>query len=345
MQASPRTSGASGPAVGIEVAGAGTRITALVETSQGIRSATQRGPAPPTPEEAVDQIAGLVAELAASTGQSVAGVGIAVDGRVDAASGVVHTLHFAAEWEDVNLAERVAAAIHAPVRLDSATNAAALAEAQRGAGAESSHVLYVLPAQSVTAAYVVKGCIVQGASGMQGQLGHLKVRDGGPRCSCGASGHLEPLASAQAIVRNMIGRAAGSSESTAAMLRASGRRAEALSAVQVVRLAQEREPAAHTVLADALDALAEALACAVALLDSAVIVLGGPLTQAGSWYFDQLEATLREKRQPFATPPLVAGSLEPRAVLLGAALLAASPAPDATYNGATEGDRGIIPEM
>ena len=345
MQASPAPSVSANLVVGIEIAEAGTRITALLETPGGIQTATRRNLTPPTPEEAIEQIAGLAADVAADTGNAPGGLGIAVSGQVDAASGIIHTLRYAPGWEEVALAERVAAAIHVPVWIDSTTNAAALAEAHRGAGVGYSHMLYVLPTQSITSAYVVRGGIVHGASGIEGQLAHLYVRESGPRCSCGASGHLEPLASAQAIVRNMIGRAAGSDESTAAMLRASGGRAEAMSATQVVQLAAEGEPAASAVLADALGALASALASALALLDPAVIVLGGPLAHAGPWYFEQLRNLLHEKRQPFASPPLVAGALEPRAVLLGARLLAASRSPDAAKNGSLPGDRGIIPEV
>lgn len=344
MHASPSPSESENPVVGIELAEAGTRISALAEISGGIRTATRRSRMPPSPEEAAEQIVGLVAELTANTELRAVGLGIAVNGRVDAATGVIHTLRYATGWEEVALADRVAATMRIPVSLDTATNAAALAEAHRGAGGGYSHVLYVLPAQSVTSAYIVSGCVVRGASGMEGQIAHLQVRESGPRCSCGATGHLEPLASAQAIVRNMIGRASESDESIAAMLRTSAGRAEAMSAAQVARLAAEGEPAASAVLADALDALASALVCALALLDPDVIVLGGPLAMAGSWYFEQLRTRVRDKRQPFAPPPLVAGTLEPRAILLGALEVAAS-GRVAANNGAPSGERGIIPEV
>ena len=47
------------PVVGIELADAGTRITALMESRQGMRSATQRNPLPPAPEAAVAQLLGI----------------------------------------------------------------------------------------------------------------------------------------------------------------------------------------------------------------------------------------------------------------------------------------------
>ncbi|MGH2517453.1 MAG: ROK family protein [Ktedonobacterales bacterium] len=314
--------GARAPAIGVEIADAGTRITALVEAPSGARTASSRSMAPPAPDDAVEQIAGLVARLATEVGAPVAALGVALNGRVDAERGAVLSLRYGAGWENVALADRLRQATGLPVFLDTITNAAALAEARHGAGAAFRHVLYIRSEQGVTAAYVSAGHIaLRGATGGEGQLGHVRVRADGPRCSCGATGHVEPLASAQAIVRNMIGRASCSDDSTAAMLRASAGRAEAMSAAQVARLAAAGEPAAVAVVSDALDALAFALAGALALLDPDVVVVGGPLAQADAWLFEQLRARVSAARQPFVIPPLVAGTLEPRAALLGATLL------------------------
>lgn len=335
MDQSPSVpSGALERVVGIELADAGTRITALAETRKGSRSATRRSAAPPAPDEAVEHVEGLVQQLAVDMVTPPPALGIAVSGRVNANRGIVHFLRYATGWEDFPLASRLRRLRDIPIHIDSATNAAALAEAMLGAGVGHRHILYVLLAQSVSAGYVFNGHILHGAHGAEGVLAHMRVRDDGPRCSCGAIGHVEPLASAQAIVRNMIGRASGSDESAAAMLRASGGRAEAMSVAQVARLAAEGEPAAAAVIASALDALAPALTNAIALLDPDIVIIGGPLAHAGAAFFDQLTAAVGERCRPFMPPPpIVAGTLEPRAVLLGARLLPTSAVTGATVYG------------
>lgn len=334
MDQSPSVpSGALERVVGIELADAGTRITALAETRLGSRSATHRSAAPPSPDEAVEHIASLVQQLAADMAAPPAALGIAVSGRVDANRGIVHSLRYATGWENFPLEHRLRRLRDLPIHLDSATNAAALAEALLGAGAAHRHILYVLLGQSVSAGYVANGHILHGAHGAEGMLAHTRVRDDGPRCSCGAIGHVEPLASAQAIVRNMIGRASGSDESAAAMLRASGGRAEAMSAARVAKLAAEGEPAAAAVVTSALDALAPALANAIALLDPDLVIVGGPLAQAGAAFFDPLTAVVDERCRPFVPPPIVAGTLEPRAVLSGARLLPLNVITDAIVYG------------
>jgi glucokinase len=120
----------------------------------------------------------------------------------------------------------------------------------------------------------------------------------------------------------MIGRAAASDESTAAMLGISGGRAEAMTARAVIQLAEEGDAAAEAVVADALDALAPVLANLVATFDPDAIVLGGPLADAGEYLFSALNARVAALCESFGqAPTVVPGQLEPYAPLIGARLL------------------------
>jgi glucokinase len=121
----------------------------------------------------------------------------------------------------------------------------------------------------------------------------------------------------------MIGRASASDESTEAMLRISGGRAEAMSATQVVELAAIGDAAAQSVIEDAADALASALAALCLALDPGPIVIGGPLAQAAPYYFRSLNARLGARTLGVMSPPqVVPGALEPNAALIGASILA-----------------------
>jgi len=325
-------------AVGIEIAESATRFTlTLGDTAQSRRWHTRLA-SPATPAQAVDTIAALVdrakqegretADVPATIADMQLAVGVALaDAVVDARHGIVRRLRYAPGWDNFPLAERLAERTGASVRLASATNAAAVAEAHAGAGKGRASILYVALGRAITSSFVGGGRYLAGAHGAEGQLGHWLVRPDGTRCACGARGHLEPIASAQSLVRNLIGRASDSDESTAAMLRVTGGRAEAMSAAQVVRLAEEGDPAARAVLDEALGALAHALANLVAVLDPAIIVIGGTLAAAGDGFFDPLAARLDALCRPFvAAPDLLPGALEPMAALLGARLIAADAA-------------------
>jgi glucokinase len=320
-------------AAGIEIAESATRFTLTSGDTPQSRRWCTRLDAPASPSQAVDAIASLLdrarqeyrpdaaAQATPSSMRFALGVALA-DAEVDAGHGIVRTLRRAPGWENIPFAERLAERTGATVRLASATNAAAVAEARIGAGQGLDPVLYILLVRTITSSLVVGGRYLAGADGGAGQLGHWLVRSDGPRCACGAYGHLDPIASAQSLVRNLIGRASDSDESTAAMLRVTGGRAEAMTAAQVALLASEGDPAARAVLDDALDTLASALANLVAALAPAAIIIGGPLAAAGEGFFAPLIARLDALCRSFSrVPDLHPGALEPMAAALGARLL------------------------
>ncbi|MBF6590404.1 MAG: ROK family protein [Ktedonobacterales bacterium] len=314
--------------LGVEIGEHAMRLTVTRGTTPLAPRWQVRLPAPAAPAEALAALDTLIEralnerETAYSSGTRVA-LGVALWDGADAERGIVRAMRYAPGWEDYPLAERLAARWGGPVRLLAASDAAALAEAHVGAGQDAPVVLYILLARSVWSALVARGRVIHGAAGNTGRLAHWRVRTDGPRCSCGAYGHLEPFAAAQALVRNMIGRAAASDESTAAILDITGGRAEAMSARAVVQLAAHDDAAAVAVLADALDALASALANLIAVLDPALVVLGGPLAEAGDAFFDPLRTRVGVLCEPFTqAPAVVPGTLEPAAPLIGARLLA-----------------------
>jgi glucokinase len=327
-------------AVGLEIADSGTRLAAYVAGEPEGRRWHRRLAAPPSPAEAVAALQTLVADVVRDAGvMRASGIGVAVWGRVKAWRGVVAHYGHSAAWDGYPLAATLSAGLGAPVAVASAMATGALAEAAEWDPAGRERILYVHNGRSITSALVAGGTVQASEGGADGQFGHLRVRADGPRCSCGLQGHLEPLASAQAIVRRMIGRAADSDASTAAMHRITGGRAETMTAAQVVALAAEGDPVAAAVVAEAEDALAVALASAVALLAPELIIIGGPLAQAGDAFLGRLWDRLDSLTAPFApVPSLQWSALEPFAALRGAALLAVhAPSPPLSPQGEGQG--------
>jgi glucokinase len=309
--------------IGIEVAESGTRLTAKHAASGTIHH--RRLAAPPSPDEGVTALNDLIAEVIrddAAAHPHPNALGVAVWSDVDPARGVTLGMPHTEGWEDFPLAERLASRWQMPVFLMSAVAAAGLAEATSGAGQRHRVALYVHSGRTIASALIEDGAIVAGASGRAGKLAHWMVSPNGPRCACGQSGHLDPIASAQSIVRATIGLASGSDESTAAMLRVSGGRAEAMTVRQVVQLAEEGDSAARAVLERAWDALAVALANLVAALDPDVIILGGPPAEAGDGFSQPLRDRLAILCGSWRTAPeILVGALGTRAALIGACLL------------------------
>jgi glucokinase len=312
--------------IGIEIGDGGMRMVAA-RADHGEPTGTRwhrRLHAPPSPDEALATINDLVSDMLAAedSGRPLDALGIAFWGDVDPVRGVTLSLPPASGWHNFSLADKLANHWEIPVFLMPAVAACGLAESTIGAARDSRVVFYVHSGRTIASAVIYDGGIVSGASGRGGKLGHWIVQPDGPRCACGQRGHLDPIASAQSIVRTTIGLASGSDESTAAMLRVSGGRAEAMTVRQVIQLANEGDPAARQVLDMAWDALALALANTVVTLDPDIIVIGGPPAEAGEGFCGPVRERITALLGSWRTPPLIApGTLEPRSALVGACLL------------------------
>jgi predicted NBD/HSP70 family sugar kinase len=268
----------------------------------------------------VERLSALIVEQ--SAGAAPPEVGVAVWAHVNPERGVVDEPRYGAAWNAYPFAERLSARVGAPVRLIAGVNAAARAEARAGAAVGQSPLLYIHLGRSVTSALAIAGEPLLGARHDAGRLGHWQTGLDGPRCQCGVKGHLDPLASAQSLVRLAIGVAADDDETLAAIHRITGMRAEALTAPQVIALARGGVRAIRELVEVAVDALAGALANLVVTLDPAIIVIGGPLALADAVYLGWLRERLSERLAGVTTaPPIVAATLEPNAAALGAARL------------------------
>ncbi|MGI5213054.1 ROK family protein [Plantactinospora sp. CA-290183] len=298
--------------VALDVGGTGMKC-ALVGPDGGTYHAerhptrAERGPAAVV--HSILEITEALAGRARATGLSPVAVGIAVPGVVDEATG---TAKWSANlgFRDVPLRELVVARLGLPTALGHDVRAGGVAEARLGAGRDSRHVLFVAIGTGIAAAHVVAGSAFAGAHSAAGELGHIVVRPGGPRCGCGADGCLEAVASAAAVGRRYAALAGS-----------------AATAAEVVARSAAGDPIAVQVWRETVDALADGLAIAQNLYDPEVVVLGGGLAEAGAALLDPLGAALRQRLTFQREPRLLPAALGDEAGCLGAALLALDTVP------------------
>ncbi|MFF3851974.1 ROK family protein [Micromonospora sp. NPDC002575] len=301
---------AAGPAdvvVALDVGGTGMKCALVRPDGSAVhteRHATDAGRGPDAVAETILDVAEGLAGKARADGLDPVALGIAVPGVVDEAAGVA-VWSANVGFRDVPLRDLAAARLGLPTALGHDVRVGGLAEARLGAGRGTGHVLFVAIGTGIAAAHVVDGTAATGAHGAAGEIGHILVRPGGPRCGCGRDGCLEAVASASAIARRYA--------------EATGTPA---SAAEVGDRAAAGEPAAGRVWAEAVDALADGLATGQSLYDVETVVIGGGLARAGARLFDPLRAALHERMTFHRRPRLVAAALGDEAGCLGAALLA-----------------------
>lgn len=213
-------------------------------------------------------------------------------------------------WDATSLGERLttASGFARGVRIDTATNAALLGEMTLGAGRGATSAFFLDLGRSVSAALCVGGQIVHRPH--VGALGHIPVAGAQDRCACGGRGHLGTIASAQSLVRQMIGLLVEAPATEAAVMQITGGRAEALTAPQIWQLACARDAVAVELMTRANAALASVCLTLLLALDVERMILGGALALSGTTWRDALAAEVVR-----IAPPDRAADLAARLVL------------------------------
>ena len=133
-------------------------------------------------------------------GFDVGGIGVAMHGIVNSDQGI-SVFAPAIEWRDEPLVTNIESKYNLPVRMDNNANAMALGEWWFGNGQAVENVLAVKVGSTIGSGVILGGRLFPGTDYSAGEIGHLTVLPGGPRCKCGNFGCLETVASTEAILR------------------------------------------------------------------------------------------------------------------------------------------------
>jgi glucokinase len=307
--------------LGIDVGGTNLRA-ALVELDTGAVVALRRHAlADRSPDEVVSAAASLARALGADPGTPV-GVGFA--GQLRGSSGVVLNAPNLG-WRDVPLGELLADAVGAPVRVSNDLSAAAWGEARFGAARDAREALVVFAGTGVGAGLLLGGRLHEGAGGVAGELGHVKVdrpRGTAPRrCGCGMTDCLEAWAGG-AAVEARVREAVAEGRAPAPL---DGPGPERSGAARAEIAARAGEEWALSLWEETAGLLGRAVASAVTLLDPGRVVLGGGLLLGNALLQEMVERRIREETSRTAAAGLTVAraALGDEAGVVGAALIAA----------------------
>ena len=153
----------------------------------------------------------------------------------------------------------------------------------------------------------------------------MRVVPGGHYCGCGHEGCWEQYASGSALVRDAQATVIIHPERATRLLELAGGNADKLTGPQVTQAAQEGDPLAVELLTELGRWVGEGAASAAALLDPALIVVGGGVADAGDLLLAPARKSFAEQlsgrgHRPEAT--IVVASMGNDAGLVGAADLA-----------------------
>ncbi|MCE3034313.1 MULTISPECIES: ROK family transcriptional regulator [Streptomyces] len=251
-------------------------------------------------------------ELLEKAGQrpgEVCGIGLAVPGPVDSATGRVVQPPMMPGWDGYDVTGRLSRALTehtgappVPVLVDNDANLMAYGE-QRAGHPDCAAFVLVKVSTGIGAGVVVDGSIYRGIDGGAGDIGHIRV-GADALCRCGSYGCLAAVASGGAVARRLA---------------ASG--VPAASGSDVRDLLAAGHPEAAALAREAGRRVGDVLATVVTLLNPGVLMIAGDL--AGTPFLTGVRELLYQRALPRSTAHLdvVTSRLGERAALIGAGAL------------------------
>lgn len=242
--------------------------------------ASARAPLADTePGAVVDAVCAIVGGLEDALGPAaglLAGIGVAVSGDVDTATGIVRESGLMG-WTGVDLGKRLQERLSAPVVVENDVRALTIGEHWFGVGVGTASFAIVTIGRGIGSGLHVNGEVVEGAHGVAGEIGHLPLAPPDRLCACGRHGCVEAVAASYAIA--------------AAVSAAHGRE---LSIEDAAELASEGDPAACDAFHQAGAAIGTAIASLVNLTGPELVIIGGEGVAEFDLFREPLQAAFDE---------------------------------------------------
>ena len=262
--------------VGVDIGG--TKIAAGAVNDAGRILSVAKVTTPATDPAAIaDAVATAVDRLRQH--HDVEAVGIGAAGFVDASrTAVLFAPNIS--WVEEPLAAHVAERVHLPVVVENDANAAAWGEFRFGAGRMFEDLMLVTVGTGIGGGLVHGGQLYRGAFGVAAEFGHLRMVPAGIRCGCGQYGCWEQYASGRALVREARDRIASGLPEAQPLADVAGS-PEGLTGEMITERARAGDPLCRELLHDVGRWLGEGIASLSAVLDPAVVAVGGGVAAAG----------------------------------------------------------------
>jgi glucokinase len=305
----------------------GTKIQAVLLDGRRsvVTEARSQTPSQGGPQDVIDALAGTLAEACSQAGVepgALTGIGVGSPGAVDPRRGVVSGAgNLPGEGAPIPMAAGLRKITGVPAYIDNDVTVGVNAEYVLGAAKRSKSLLGVWWGTGVGAGLVLEGETWEGR-GAAGELGHVVVKVGGARCTCGRRGCLEAYAGRGAMeihARKLHKR--GHKTDLFKIMEKRGR--PRLTSGVWARALERDDPMATKLIDRALEAMGAGVASAVNLLDVETVVVGGGLgTRLGEPYV----ARIREAMEPHLfvsenPPDVLCAELGDLGGAIGAALL------------------------
>lgn len=265
--------------IGIDLGGMSAKGALLVGDQLKGKSRVETS-ASDTAEQTALAIASLVLQTAEKANKQlddIQAIGIGAPGVVDSEHGIIVSwTNFG--WKNVRLAALVEKFTGKKTFLLNDANAAALGEAEYGAGKRFSDSVLLTLGTGIGSGIILGGKLFEGFRSAGAEIGHVVIHRDGELCSCGRKGCFERYASASALIR--FTRESMRDEPNSALWKYAPT-VERVDGRTVFLALKEGDPVAQRVLDRYVAELGEGLVNVANALRPQAVILGGGISAEG----------------------------------------------------------------
>ena len=305
----------------------GTKVSAAVfdEGNEIVGRARAKTRAKRDEENIFETIVKTGREAIASAGlqpKEMLALGIGSPGPLDPDSGyIIDSANI--RFKNFPLGPRLSEEFGCPASVINDVSAGTYGEFKAGAARGANHVLGIFIGTGVGGGLILNGSLYHGFSRNAGEVGHMIVKAGGPRCGCGNRGCLEALASRTAMTQR-IRKAIRAGHKTV-IKKLIDKKADIIPSGVLKEAYDSGDRVVMKIVHQAAHSVGIGIGSLVNLLGPEVVVLGGGVIDAlGEEMMDTIETVTREVAFEFTARDLriVRAELGDDSGVTGAALLA-----------------------
>jgi glucokinase len=227
------------------------------------------------PDGVIDQMTRMGRSLL-DANRRLTRLAVSTPGPLNPRTGMVYSPPNLPGWGTLPLAARLEGMLGLPTDLINDANAACLGEFHAGSGRGHRNLVYLTISTGIGGGIIADGRLIEGSSGMAGELGHMTIDRHGPICNCGNVGCLEMLASGTSIARRFREGLASGGKSIVTEWVCDA----PATARDVARAAEMGDPLASAVFTDAAEAIGTGVVNCIHIFNPDIVALGGGVTQA-----------------------------------------------------------------
>lgn len=308
---------ASSYVIGIDISRTYTKVTLMDLELNILKSNTFGMFSQNTPEYTLNKIHDIINNFCKDFDkEKILGIGVGTVGPIDAKNGIIlNPSNFPAlGWQNVSITNYLKEKTGLITILESGANAAVLGEHIKGAGKNTANTAYINLGVGIRLGIIHDNKIFNSAN--EGAFGHMIIAVDGKKCSCGKNGCLEAYVSIKSILHNFKEAAANGTPSK--LVEEIQYDLSQINIDNFSNAVKNNDSLAVKTIDNAAKYLSTAIINLINILNSELIILGGPLINKCDALYTRTVAetckNLASEKVSFSK-----GTLNSNAIVIGAA--------------------------